>query len=128
MIKEAPKENIIKNKAKKFALRIISLYKVLITSRNESIMAKQILRSGTSIGANIVEAQHGSSRKDFLNKMYIAYKECNETQYWLDLFFEGEYINKVEYESLSYDCEELNKILGSITWTTKEKVSITPNS
>ena len=92
MIKEEPKENIIKEKSKKFAIRIISFYKILTTSRNETIMAKQILRSGTSIGANIVEAQHGSSRKDFLNKMYIAFKECNETQYWLDLFFESGYI------------------------------------
>lgn len=90
-------------------------------------MAKQILRSGTSIGANIVEAQHGSSRKDFLNKMYIAFKECNETQYWLDLFFESGYITKVEYDSISQDCEELNKMLCRITKTTKAEMSLNPN-
>lgn len=127
MIKEEPKENIIKEKSKKFAVRIISFYKILTTSRNETIMAKQILRSGTSIGANIVEAQHGSSRKDFLNKMYIAFKECNETQYWLDLFFESGYITKVEYDSISQDCEELNKMLCRITKTTKAEMSLNPN-
>ena len=82
-------------------------------------MSKQILRSGTSIGANIAEAKCGSSKKDFLNKMYIAFKECSETNYWLDLLFDTEYINEKEYNSIKNDCEETNKILSSITKTTK---------
>ena len=82
-------------------------------------MSKQILRSGTSVGANIVEAQSGSSRRDFLNKMYIAFKECNETAYWLDLLYSGEFISEKEYNSMSKDCMELRRLLSSITATTR---------
>ena len=82
-------------------------------------MSKQMLRSGTSIGANIAEAKCGSSKKDFLNKMYIAFKECSETNYWLDLLFETEYIHEKEYNSIKNDCEEINKILSSVTKSPK---------
>ncbi|MBR1908332.1 four helix bundle protein [bacterium] len=112
-------ENTIENKSKKFAVRIVNLYKYLCNEKNEFVMSKQMLRSGTSIGANIAEAKCGSSKKDFLNKMYIAFKECSETNYWLDLLFETEYINEKEYNSIKNDCEEINKILSSITKTTK---------
>ena len=91
----------------------------MCNEKNEFVMSKQMLRSGTSIGANIAEAKCGSSKKDFLNKMYIAFKECSETNYWLDLLFETEYINEKEYNSIKNDCEEINKILSSITKTTK---------
>ena len=119
MIKEKPKENIIGNKSKKFAFRIVALYKTLRIRNNETVMSKQILRSGTSVGANIVEAQSGSSRRDFLNKMYIAFKECNETAYWLDLLYSGEFISEKEYNSMSKDCMELKRLLSSITATTR---------
>ncbi len=111
--------SIVKYKSKKFALRIIALYKVLSECRRENIMSKQILRSGTSVGANITEALNGSSRKDFLNKMYIAFKECNETYYWLELFHESGYISEDEFKSMSKDCLELIKMLSSITKTTR---------
>ncbi len=91
----------------------------MCNEKNEFVLSKQILRSGTSIGANIAEAKCGSSKKDFLNKMYIAFKECSETNYWLDLLFETEYINEKEYNSIKNDCEEINKILSSITKTTE---------
>ena len=112
-------ENTIENKSKKFAVRIVNLYKYLCNEKNEFVMSKQKFRSGTSIGSIIAEAKCGSSKKDFLNKMYIAFKECSETNYWLDLLFETEYINEKEYNSIKNDCEEINKILSSITKTTK---------
>ena len=85
-------------------------------------MSKQLLRSGTSIGANIAEAQYGSSRKDFLNKLYIALKECAETLYWLELLSSCGYISPSEYESLFHDCDELRRILSSSTKSTRDTV------
>ena len=84
------KENIVMNKSKAFAIRIIKLYKYLCETKNEYVLSKQILRSGTSIGANIKEAQSGQSRKDFKAKIYIAYKEASETEYWLELLHESD--------------------------------------
>lgn len=110
-------ENTAKYKSKKFAVRIVNLYKYLCNEKNEFILSKQILRSGTSIGANIAEAECGSSKKDFLNKIYIALKECVETIYWLDLLFETEYLKETEYSSIKNDCEELRKMLSSTTKT-----------
>ena len=83
-------------------------------------MSKQLLRSGTSIGANIAEAQYGSSRKDFGNKLYIALKECAETLYWLELLHSCDYLTDKAYNSLFADCEELLKLLTSITKSIKE--------
>ena len=80
----------------------------------------EMLRSGTSIGANIAEAQYGSSRKDFLNKLYIALKECAETLYWLELLYSCDYISRTEYDSLHSDCEELRKLLSSITKSVRD--------
>ena len=112
-------ENVVKNKSKKFAIRIVNLYKYLCNDKNEYVLSKQILRSGTSIGANITEALCASSKKDFTNKMYIAFKECAETLYWLELLFETNYLANNEYQSIFDDCSELEKILSSITKTSK---------
>ncbi len=116
------KDNIIQIKSKAFALRIIRLYRYLIETKKEYVLSKQLLRSGTSIGANICEALCGVSKKDFLSKMHISFKECVETQYWLDLLAETDYLSKNEYDSISSDCEELRKLLSSITKSTNENI------
>ena len=112
--------NVILDKSKSFAVRIIKLYKFLISRTNEYDLSRQLLRCGTSIGANVVEANDAISRKDFLNKMYIALKECSETLYWLELLFRTDYINQLQYDSIVSDCIELHRILRSITKTAKE--------
>ena len=115
------KDSIIKDKSKNFALRIIKLYKYLtITAENkEFVLSKQVLRSGTSIGANIKEALRGQSRPDFRAKMAIALKEASETEYWLDLLYESEYIDKTSYTSIIDDKIELIKILTRIVKNTE---------
>ena len=113
------KDNAIKSKSMAFAKRIVRAYQFLCDEKKEYVLSKQMLRSGTSIGANIAEAQYGSSRKDFVNKLYIALKECAETLYWLELLFSCGYLSEEEYGSLFEDCEELRKILSSITKTTR---------
>ena len=114
-------DNVVFDKSKLFAIRIIRLCK-LLQERKEYIISKQITRSGTSIGANISEAQFAISKKDFQAKMYIALKETHETLYWLELLFRTEYLPETEYKSINNDCLELKKILSSITKTTKEKL------
>ena len=109
----------IEDRSKAFAIRIIKLYKFLTSEQKEYVLAKQILRSGTSIGANIAEAQAAFSKKDFLAKMYIAFKECNETIYWLDLLVESEYLTQEQYDSVHDDAVRLKKTLSAITRTTK---------
>ena len=116
-------KSIIKEKSFNFAIRIIKLFKYL-NSKNEYIISKQVLRSGTSIGANVCEALCGISRKDFLSKMYIAYKEAVETIYWIDILYKSDYISEKEYMSIQKEAREIYKILSSITKTTKT----TPNS
>lgn len=113
-------DNLVFAKAKKFAVRTVNLYKYLCDEKKEFILSKQLLRSGTSIGANIAEAEVAISKKEFLSKMYIAFKECNETVYWLDLLYETDYLSESEYTSIIEDCNELKKILSSITKTTRE--------
>lgn len=88
------KENVVVEKSKAFAVRIIQLYKYMYENKKEFVMSKQILRSGTNIGANIAEAECAFSKKDFLAKMYIAFKECSETKYWLELLYKTEYLSK----------------------------------
>ena len=107
--------NLVKDKSFAFAIRAVKLYKILCDERKEYVLSKQLLRSGTSIGANISEAQYASSRKDFLNKLYIALKESAETLYWLELLYSCDYVSSPEYKSLYQDCEELRKLLSSIT-------------
>lgn len=87
-------ENTAKYKSKKFAVRIVKLYKYLCDTKKEYVLSKQLLRSGTSIGANLEEAECAISKKDFLVKIYISLKECSETKYWLELLYETEYLNK----------------------------------
>ena len=106
-----------------FSKRIVAAYQYLCEEKKEFVLSKQLLRSGTSIGANIAEAQYGSSRKDFLNKLYIALKECAETLYWLELLYECDYFTATLYRYLLADCEELRKILSSITKTTRDSIN-----
>ena len=108
--------SVTMDKSKAFALRIIKLYKYL-TEQNEYILARQIVRCGTSIGANVKEAQNGQSRADFYAKMYIALKEASETEYWLELLHESDYIDDTAFDSIYSDCKELIRLLTSITKT-----------
>ena len=110
-------ENIVKDKSKKFALRIIILYKYLCEEKREFIMSKQLLKSGTSIGANICEANHSMSKKEFISKMNISLKEAAETEYWLELLSESGFITKNEYDSIILDCSEIKRLLISIIKT-----------
>ena len=102
-------DKTVKYKSKKFAVRIVNLYKYLCNDMKEYVLSKQILRSGTSIGANIAESECAVSKKDFLSKLYIALKECAETLYWLDLLYDTEYLSHHAYISIRSDCEELKK-------------------
>ena len=117
------KENEVRAKSLAFAKRIVGAYRYLCQEHKEFILSKQLLRSGTSIGANIAEAQYGSSRKDFLNKLYIALKECAETLYWLELLNACGYLSDSAYQSLLSDCEELRKLLSSITHSTRNSIT-----
>jgi four helix bundle protein len=114
------KKNIIKEKSFIFAIEIVGLYKVL-AERKEFVLSKQLLRSGTSIGANVREAEHAQSKADFIHKLSISLKEANETEYWLDLLFETKYLTKEEFQSIKYKIVELLKLLTSIINTSKNK-------
>ncbi len=103
MFTKADIENNIYDLTKDFALRIVNLYKYLKAEKSEFVISKQILRCGTSIGANVYEAQYAQSRADFKSKMNIALKEANETGYWLELLLRSEYISKNQYESINSD-------------------------
>ena len=111
------KENIIADKSKQFALRIIKLYRYLCDEKEEYILSKQLLRSGTSIGANIREALQGQSKSDFYAKLSISLKEASETEYWLELLHESGYIDDRSFESIYSDYVELLKLLTSILKT-----------
>ena len=113
------KDNIIENKSFDFAVRIVNLYKYLTTEKKEVVLSKQLLRSGTSIGANVSEAQMGQSKSDFNAKMYIALKEANETEYWLKLLYKTEYLTENEFESIKTDIKEIIALLMSITKSIK---------
>lgn len=113
------KENIVATKSYAFALRIIKLYKFLVSEKKEFVLSKQILRSGTSVGALIREAEHAQSKKDFINKMNIALKEANETEYWLMLLKDSKYINVDNFNSIHPDSVELIKLLASIVKSSK---------
>lgn len=112
-------KNIVANKSYAFALRIIKLYKYLLSDKKEFVLSKQILRSGTSIGANVKEAEHAQSKKDFTHKMNIALKEANETEYWLMLLKDSEYISQDSFNSIHPDSVELIKLLASIVKSSK---------
>jgi four helix bundle protein len=114
------RRNIIKTKSFDFALRVIETYKELLSKRKEYIMSKQLLRCGTSIGANVEESIGGQSIKDFYSKLFIAYKEARETRYWIKLLYKSDYLTKNKYLSLLTDIEEICKILGKITSSSKK--------
>ena len=114
--------NIIADKSKKFAIRIINLYKYLLKEKKEYILSKQLVRSGTSIGANVAEAICAISKKDFTAKMYIAYKECSESLYWIELLYATEYLDEKAFDSIWTQCKELHKILSSITKSSEERI------
>jgi four helix bundle protein len=107
--------------AKNFAIRIVNLYKML-TGRKEFILSKQLLRSGTSIGANLAEARYAQSRSDFLSKCSIALKECNETAYWLELLHDTDFLSHEEFNSINKDCSELLARLVNIVKNIKDSL------
>jgi four helix bundle protein len=115
-------ENIIRDKSFAFSVRIVKLYRYLCEERKEFILSKQVLRSGTSIGANIEESIGGQSDKDFLSKLGISYKEARETIYWIRLLSATGYLDEKQAESLTADADELCKILASILITKKKKI------
>lgn len=112
-------DNVIEEKSFCFAVRIVKLNQYLRTKKKEHVLSKQLLRCGTSIGANIAESQHAQSKADFISKLEISLKETSETKYWLRLMNETGYLSDSEFESIFSDCVELEKILVSIIKTTK---------
>ena len=121
------KYNILQEKSFAFAVRIVKLYKFLCEEQKEYVLSKQILQSGTSIGANIEEGIAGQSDKDFVSKLSISYTEARETVYWLKLLFATDYLTKEQADSLTFDAEELCKILSKIIITTKNKLNSKPS-
>ena len=111
--------NVIEEKSFQFAVRIVRLNQYLRTTKKEFVLSKQVLRSGTSIGASVAESKHAQSKADFISKMEIALKETSETKYWLRLLKETDYLSDSEFDSIFPDCIELEKILVSIVKTTK---------
>ena len=116
-------KNIIESKSFDFAVRIINLYKYLCNDKKEFVLSKQLLRSGTSIGANVSEAEKAQTKADFYTKMTIALKEANETDYWLRLLYATDYLTELEFESLGKDIREIISLLVSITKTTKQELN-----
>ena len=114
-------DNAVVEKSKSFAIRIVRAYKYLTAEKNEYVLSKQLLRSGTSIGANVKEAIRGQSKPDFYSKLNIALKEARETEYWLEILYETEYIDKKLFDSIISDCREIIKLLISITKTQKSR-------
>ena len=114
------KDNIIRSKSFDFSVRIVNLYKILYYERNEKVISRQLIRSGTSVGANIEEGIAAFSKKEFIFKLQISYKEAFESRYWLKLLFKTEYIKQSEFESLLFDVEEIIKIMTVILKSSKE--------
>ena len=114
------KNNVILDKSFDFSVRIVNLKKYLNKEKQEHVMANQLVRSGTSIGANVTEADQAQSKADFISKMGIANKEAHETRYWLRLLHKTDYINDEEFSSIIADCQELIKILQSIIKSAKD--------
>jgi four helix bundle protein len=113
------------NKSKKFAIKVVNLYKYLIREKKEFVLAKQLLRAGTSIGANLAEAECAMSKRDFLAKVYISFKECAETKYWLELLLATEFLTEKEFNDIFPDCTELQKMLSATTKTLREQLAKT---
>lgn len=117
------KENIVKNKSFGFAVRIVKLYQYLCEQKKEFVLSKQLLRSGTSVGAMVREAEHAESKTDFKHKMAIAQKEINETIYWLELLHATDYMTKEQFESINADAVEIIKLITTIIKTTKTNIN-----
>lgn len=115
------KDSLVLAKTKAFSIRIVRLCRYLREEKKEYILSKQLLRSGTSIGANVHEGKYGQSIDDFISKHSIALKEAAETEYWLELLYETDYLSQAEYESIVSDCTDLVRLLTSIVKTTKMK-------
>jgi four helix bundle protein len=118
-----PKDNILKEKSYSFALRIVKLYQYMCTTNHEFTLSKQILRSGTAVGALIYEGECAQSKADFINKLNIALKEANETDFWLMLLKDSGYISDKNYSSIAEDCKELIKLLTRIIKTSKANIA-----
>jgi len=116
-------ESVLRDKSKEFAKQIVELCREIKKEQRESVLTNQLLRSGTSIGANIYEAQYAQGTKDFISKFEIALKECHESEYWLELLFETGYINKTTYKKLNNDCGAVRRMLISSITTIKDKNS-----
>lgn len=116
-------DNAVQQKSYAFALRIVKAYRYLAEEKKEFVLSKQLLRSGTSVGANVEEAIGGQTKKDFFAKLNIAYKEARETMYWLRLLKDSDILNEKESDSLMNDCDELLKITGTIIKTMKVKLN-----
>jgi four helix bundle protein len=117
------KDNVIKTKSFDFAVRIVKLYQFLQTDKKEYVLNKQLLRSGTAVGALVREAEHAESVPDFIHKLAIAQKEINESIYWLELLHATEYLTRQQFESMNTDAVELIKIITSIIKTSKAKIN-----
>jgi len=113
------KENIVKIKSFAFAVKIVKLYQFLCEQKKEFVLSKQLLRSGTSVGAMIREAEHGETKNDFKHKMGIAQKEINETIYWLELLKETDYLTNAQFGSINADAVEIIKLITAIIKTMK---------
>ncbi|MDL2141299.1 MULTISPECIES: four helix bundle protein [Flavobacterium] len=112
------KKNVIKDKSFAFAIDIVNLYKTL-SEKKEFVLSKQMLRAGTSIGANVRESEHAQSKADFIHKLSISLKEANETEYWLDLLYETKYLSDIEFQNIKPKISELLRLLTSIIKTSK---------
>lgn len=113
------KENVIKNKSLEFALRIVKLSQHLSDTKKEYVLSKQLLRSGTAIGALVRESEHAESKADFIHKLSIALKEANESDYWIELLYRSDYLDELAYQSLFSDLDEIIRLLVSIIKTSK---------
>ncbi len=118
------RKNILEEKAVGYSSRIVKLHKYLMTTKHESVLSKQILRSGTSIGSNVSESKFAQSKADFKSKLMIALKEANETKFWLEQLLAGSYITEKQYNSMFEDNVEIIKLLTSITRTLKDKYGV----
>lgn len=117
------KENLIKSKSFEFAVRIVKLYQYLCNDKKEYLLSKQLLRSGTSVGAMVREAEHSESKPDFIHKLAIAQKEINETIYWLELLNATNYLTNQQFESIINDAIQIIKLITSIIKTTKSNIN-----
>jgi four helix bundle protein len=121
------KNNVVKEKSFEFAIRMVNLYKNIHSVKKEFVLSKQLLRSGTAIGALVREAEQAESKPDFIHKMAIALKEANETEYWILLLYKTDYLAKDAFEPISKDVDELIRLLTSIIKTTKANIKKNDN-